>query len=220
MTTTLAKISAMTPRAALVLSLLPLASALVVGPTPIPAPRIAQSLSPVSAAAVAARARRALRLTPQFLHARARPNVRGPAAGDGDEDVEEIANEMTKTQKVLKGLHPIARWARRTTRSSCSRADGVVPDAGGAGGGDVGARRRQHRPPLRQAAQPAALRDGAGVGGRGGGGGPQLQVARPRRRRAGSRAVGLDPDEFQRVLSTIIGRYLRSVVAEDDAVDT
>ena len=98
-------------RVALVLSLLPLASSIIVGPTPIPAAKSVPSLRPVSAAAGAPHAATALLLSHAAISARARAiqMFEGPPPEPEDEDVwEEIANEMTKTQKVLKGLHPIA----------------------------------------------------------------------------------------------------------------
>ena len=76
-----------------------------------PSPQISVCGGGVNQGAGAPHAATALLLSHAAISARARAirMFEGPPPEPEDEDVwEEIANEMTKTQKVLKGLHPIA----------------------------------------------------------------------------------------------------------------
>ena len=134
----------------------------------------------------------------------------GPPPEPEDEDVwEEIANEMTKTQKVLKGLHPIAMGTANNAIVVLAAltawflmppaAPVVVTSVPVVGSGFLGRRFGKRLNRLRSETAPASVAE---------------VVA------AALNFKSLDPDEFQRVLSTVYGRYLRSVVAEDDAVDT
>ena len=213
-------------RVALVLSLLPLASSIIVGPTPITAAKSVPSLRPVSAAVGAPHAATALLLSHAAISARARAiqMFEGPPPEPEDEDVwEEIANEMTKTQKVLKGLHPIAMGTANNAIVVLAAltawflmppaAPVVVTSVPVVGSGFLGRRFGKRLNRLRSETAPASVAEVVAAA-------LNLKSLDPDDVERVAERYGLDPDEFQRVLSTVYGRYLRSVVAEDDAVDT
>ena len=213
-------------RVALVLSLLPLASSIIVGPTPIPAAKSVPSLRPVSAAVGAPHAATALLLSHAAISARARAiqMFEGPPPEPEDEDVwEEIANEMTKTQKVLKGLHPIAMGTANNAIVVLAAltawflmppaAPVVVTSVPVVGSGFLGRRFGKRLNRLRSETAPASVAEVVAAA-------LNFKSLDPDDVERVAERYGLDPDEFQRVLSTVYGRYLRSVVAEDDAVDT
>ena len=148
----------------------------------------------------------------------------GPPPEPEDEDVwEEIANEMTKTQKVLKGLHPIAMGTANNAIVVLAAltawflmppaAPVVVTSVPVVGSGFLGRRFGKRLNRLRSETAPASVAEVVAAA-------LNLKSLDPDDVERVAERYGLDPDEFQRVLSTVYGRYLRSVVAEDDAVDT
>lgn len=219
-------ISATRRRVAL-FGLLPIASALTVSPTThFASPQIAPSLRPATAAVGAPHAATALLLSHAAISARARAiqMFEGPPPEPEDEDVwEEIANEMTKTQKVLKGLHPIAMGTANNAIVVLAAltawflmppaAPVVVTSVPVVGSGFLGRRFGKRLNRLRSETAPASVAEVVAAA-------LNLKSLDPDDVERVAERYGLDPDEFQRVLSTVYGRYLRSVVAEDDAVDT
>ena len=148
----------------------------------------------------------------------------GPPPEPEDEDVwEEIANEMTKTQKVLKGLHPIAMGTANNAIVVLAAltawflmppaAPVVVTSVPVVGSGFLGRRFGKRLNRLRSETAPASVAEVVAAA-------LNFKSLDPDDVERVAERYGLDPDEFQRVLSTVYGRYLRSVVAEDDAVDT
>ena len=219
--------TSLTRRRVALFGLLPIASALTVSPTThFASPQIALSLRPATAAVGAPHAATALLLSHAAISARARAiqMFEGPPPEPEDEDVwEEIANEMTKTQKVLKGLHPIAMGTANNAIVVLAAltawflmppaAPVVVTSVPVVGSGFLGRRFGKRLNRLRSETAPASVAEVVAAA-------LNLKSLDPDDVERVAERYGLDPDEFQRVLSTVYGRYLRSVVAEDDAVDT